>query len=135
LPLVAGINSVQELTVMRIVGFNNEVSEGCSAFPIAIHEGIRSVTPPGQGGNPYPDYRDFGTHSPKPDYDDFVNHRDNIPLEDAKEGDVFRIQNGFGSGNFGWLRWNIGRPDNEGTLDESLTWPGNSNKYSPPATR
>jgi Flp pilus assembly protein TadG len=134
IPYLGTINSVRALNVMRIIGLAKSAEVGCNAFPIAIHEGIRSVTPPGQGSNPYPDNRDFGAHSPKPKYRDFVDHTDNVPLEDAQEGDIFKIQNGFGSGNFGWLRWNTGRPDNEGALHGSLKWPGNSNRYTPPAT-
>lgn len=136
LPLVAGINSVQELSVMRVIGFTNEVTDGCDAFPIAVHEEIRSVNPPGSSNDPYPDPKDFGNGNPLPlpVYDDFVNHEPyhvpNIPLVDAEEGYIYLIKNGFGKGNFGWLRWNQGRPDDAKTLEESLTWPGNSKDYS-----
>ncbi len=131
LPLVSGINSVQELTVMRVVGFRYE-ADSCSAFPIAVHEGIRSVNPPGSGSNPFPEPNEFGPGSPVAKYSTYeLDHEEDIPWADASYGDVFKIKNGFGSGNFGWLRWNIGRPDDANTLRDSLTWPGDSTNYDP----
>jgi len=130
IPWLANVNSVRGLSVMRLVGFGNDVSQGCDAFPIAIHKDIRSASPPGQGPNPFPLAKDFGIGSPEPEYDDFINHEPRVLLKDAKEGYVFYIENGFGSGNFGWLRWNSGQPDSEGTLKASLTWPGNSKDYT-----
>ena len=103
---------------------------GCDAFPIAIHEGIRSVTPPGEGGNPYPDTTDFtGPTSPRT-YDSFIHHQDDVPLLQAKEGTVFKVPNGFGAGEFGWLRWNEGIQSSANTLQDSLTWPGNIFDYT-----
>jgi hypothetical protein len=131
IPWLSNINSVKGLSVMRLVGFGNDESKGCDAFPIAIHKDIRSADPPGQGPNSFPLAKDFGMGSPQPEYDDFINHVPHVLLKDAKEGYVFYIENGFGSGNFGWLRWNSGQPDAEGTLKASLTWPGNSKDYSP----
>ena len=131
IPWLENINSVRGLSVMRLVGFGNDVSQGCDAFPIAIHKDIRSASPPDQGPNPFPLPGDFGLGSPEPEYDDFLNHKPRVLLEKAKEGYVFYIENGFGSGNFGWLRWNSGQPDSEGTLKTSLTWPGNSKDYTP----
>jgi hypothetical protein len=132
LPLVANINSVQELTVMRVVGLNKEPTKACDAFPIAVHLGVRSVTPPGQGANPYPDVDDFGPGSPTPSYSSFGFKAadQNVPLLSARRGHVYKIQNGFGDGNFGWLRWNQGRPDDANTLNDSLTWPGDSADYT-----
>jgi hypothetical protein len=131
IPWLANTNSVKALSVMRMVGFGNDATRGCDAFPIAIHKDIRSSTPPGQGPDPFPLAKDFGAGSPEPEYSDFVNHQPHVWLKDAKEGYVFQIENGFGSGNFGWLRWNSGQPDSEGTLKASLTWPGNSRDYTP----
>jgi Flp pilus assembly protein TadG len=130
LPLVAGINSVQELSVMRVYGFHND-ADGCDAFPIAVSDRIRSVNPPGSATDPFPDAKDFGNGNPLPlpEYDDFSEHVPNIPLQDAKEGYIYLIKNGFGAGNFGWLRWNQGRPNDANTLNESLTFPGNSLDY------
>ncbi|MCA9955402.1 MAG: hypothetical protein KC434_11820, partial [Anaerolineales bacterium] len=45
-------------------------------------------------------------------------------------GDIFRIYNGVGSGNFGWLVWNRGVSANANTLANSLTWPGDSTNYN-----
>jgi hypothetical protein len=129
IPWLANINSVRSLSVMRVVGFDHIVTLGCDAFPIAIHEDITSVTPVGTGPNPYPEASEFGGSSPKPLYDSFTGHTPNVKLIKAGEGDLFRIENGFGNGNFGWLRWNQGRPDDENTLSDSLTYPGNSTQY------
>ncbi len=53
-----------------------------------------------------------------------------MPLLDATPGDIFRVQNGFGSGNFSWLVWNIGISADANTLEHSLTWPGDSMDYT-----
>ncbi|MCA9929154.1 MAG: hypothetical protein KC419_11770, partial [Anaerolineales bacterium] len=105
-------------------------TQSCTAFPIAVHEGTRSVTPPGQGASPYPDAADFDYPSPPPAYTDFYDHTPDVPLLSAAAGDLFYLQQGFGSGNFGWLLWNEGKPGNEGTLADSLTWPGDSFDYA-----
>lgn len=123
LPQYAEISSVRELTVMRISGISQESTNGCDGFPIAVHEGIRSVTQaqyPASGHQQAP---------PVPAYGSFIHHTPNVPLLQAGEGDLFLIQNGFGSGNFGWLTWNQGA-NNANTLADSLRWPGNSTDYS-----
>ena len=65
-----------------------------------------------------------------PSYESFVDHDDDVPLLIAQPGDVYRVQNGFGSGNFGWLVWNEGISTNVSTLANSLTWPGDSTDYT-----
>jgi hypothetical protein len=102
---------------------------GCSAFPIALDEGIRSVTPPGTGANPFPDTNEFQNPNP-PTYTQFINHVPDSPLLNANPGYVYRLWNGFGSGNFGWLRWNEGQLGNNNNLVSSMTWPGNSRDYA-----
>ncbi|MBK8906061.1 MAG: pilus assembly protein [Anaerolineaceae bacterium] len=127
---LAGFSSLDALSVMRITGTSQNATNGCSAFPIAVEEGVRSVTDPALGGsNPYPN--NFSYPSNPPVYNSFVNHRDDVPLLQAQEGDVFRIWNGAGSGNFGWLVWNLGVSANANTLANSLSWPGDSTNYSP----
>ena len=130
IPALEGISSITELNVVRVEGKQIEQTIGCSAFPIAVHTGVRSVTPPGEGANPYPDASEFDYPSSPPAYDDFYNHHPNVSLEQAKEGDIFFIHQGFGSGNFGWLLWNVGRPGSANTLADSLTWPGDSVDYT-----
>ena len=130
IPAMDSINSVTELNVTRVDGQQNEQTTACSAFPISLHAGIRSVTPPNEGASPFPDASDFDYPNPAPTYESYYNHTPNVSLEQAQEGDLFRIHNGFGNGNFGWLRWNIGRPNSSQILAESLTWPGNSLDYS-----
>jgi len=124
LPQYATVNSAAELAVMRLSGLNQEVTDGCTAFPIAVHEGIRSVTP-----QLYPAANDFDNPNPPP-YSKFAAHRPDIPLLQAKEGDIYFIQNGFGEGNFGWLNWNKYINPSANTLQNSLTWPGDSNDYT-----
>lgn len=127
---LAGFSSLDSLSVMRITATSQEATNGCAAFPIAVEEGVRSVTDPTLGGsNPYPS--NFTYPSNPPVYNSFVSHRDDIPLLSAQEGDVFRIWNGAGSGNFGWLVWNIGVSANANTLANSLAWPGDSTNYAP----
>ena len=130
LPYLQDFNSVSSLNVMRITGRTVVQTEGCSGFPIAVHVGARSVTGEDSGGNPYPDPDEFDYPDPPPDYDDFYLHDENVPLEDAEEGYLYLLQNGFGNGNFGWLHWNEGRPADANRLAESLSWPGDSNDYS-----
>jgi hypothetical protein len=128
---LAGFSSLNALSIMRITADGLVITNGCSAFPIAVHEGSRSVTAPGTGSNPYPNAGEFDYPSNPPVYESFVNHQDNRPLLDAQEGDVFRVQNGFGEGNFGWLVWNTGVTANANTLENSLGWPGDSTNYNP----
>jgi hypothetical protein len=115
---------------MRDTGVQEVVTDACTAFPIAVDEGIRSVLPPGQSGaNRWRDDFDFPT--PDPNYNSFVNHVPNIPLEDAREGYLYHIQNGESPGGMGWLRWNQCEENSAGILNDSLSWPGNSNVYTP----
>ncbi len=137
MPGLQGLYSAQALSVMRTA--SDEVikqTDGCTAFPIAVHEGIRSLTDV-DGGNPFPDASEFGypdDHPNKggmpPTYDDFYRNVPQVPLSEAQEGYIFKIHNGFGPGTFGWLRWNTGRPGGANELADSLTWPGDSFDYS-----
>ena len=108
----------------------DNATAGCSAFPIALQEGARSVTAPSTGSNPYPDAAEFDYPPTPPTYESFINHDDNVPLLAAQPGDVYRVYNGFGSGNFGWLVWNAGISANASTLANSLTWPGDTTDYT-----
>jgi hypothetical protein len=120
------------LSVMRITADGNPVTNGCAAFPIALRKGIRSVNPPGTGtAYDYPNPNDFTYPSTnRPAYNQFIYHEPDEPLENAQEGWLFRIYNGSGSGNFGWLYWNQGISANAGTLADSLAWPGTSTDYN-----
>lgn len=124
LPQFQNLMSVQELTVMRITAQSLQNTNGCTGFPIAVNDGIRSVTQA-----LYPTSATYP--ATMPNYNTFVNHTPNVPLSDAEEGDLFLIQNGFGSGNFGWIRWNDGINPSAQTLEHSLTWPGDSDDYTP----
>ncbi|WP_420630386.1 TadE/TadG family type IV pilus assembly protein [Candidatus Leptofilum sp.] len=128
---LAGFSSLEALNIMRITANSQNVTNGCAAFPIAVHEGSRSVSAPGTGSNPYPNAGDFTYPNNPPAYETFTSHDDDVPLLSAQEGDVFRVQNGFGQGNFGWLVWNTGVSANANTLENSLAWPGDSTNYNP----
>lgn len=127
---LADIHSIQELSVMRVIGVSRVATNGCDAFPIAIFEGSRSLTAPGTGSGAYPDAGDFHSSSSKPEYDDFVYHNSDQPLSIATEGDLFKITAANESGNMGWLNWNEGLNSDVGNLIASLTWPGNSMDYA-----
>lgn len=131
-PALANFSSVRALTVMRVTGLNLEPTKGCDAFPIAISDKVRSVTPPGTGSNPFPDESDFAPSSPEPlpIYEHYTNHIPDTPLQDAQEGYLFKIKNGVDPGSFGWLRWNtIYLNGNATELAHSLEWPGDSSDY------
>ena len=125
----AGVNSVRSLSVMRKNGVENVVTDACTAFPIAVDENIRSVSLNTTAENVWRTDFDYPT-SPKPNYYSFVNHVPEIPLLQAKEGYLYNIQNGGSKGGKGWLAWNecVGSATD---LQDSLTWPGNSNDYTP----
>lgn len=125
LPQYAEISSVRELTVMRISGLNQQNTNGCDAFPIAVQEDLRSVTQAQYPTSKHPQA------PPLPAYNSFFNHEPNQPFSLAPEGSLFLIYNGMGQGNFGWLVWNEGINASSGTLGDSLAWPGNSTNYAP----
>ncbi len=132
LPQFASITSVKDLTVMRVLGFGLNATDGCDGFPIVVYDGERSVTEAYYNavvaGSPnfYPD--------PAPAYNTFFNHRPDKPFSQAHEGDIYLVQNGGGSGGFGWLQWNKYVSSSSQTLGGSLTWPGNSKDYTTVAT-
>jgi hypothetical protein len=131
IPSLLGYNSVKGLNVMRLYGTDFDESSGCTGFPIAVEEGIRSVNPPGTGtSNDYPNSNDFHPSSPKPVYAQFYRNVPDVPLIDAQEGYIYKVQNGSGSGSFGWLVWNDKIQASSNTLENSLTWPGDSMDYS-----
>ncbi len=105
-------------------------TEGCSAFPIAVDQSIRSVSTNSTAANQWRTDFDYPT-SPSPDYDSFGDHISDIPLLDAKPGYVYNIQNGASSGGKGWLAWNQCNATSASYLQASLTWPGNSKDYNP----
>jgi hypothetical protein len=103
---------------------------GCSAFPIAPELVIRSVSPPGTGGNAYPDSSAFHYPPNPPAYEQFIYHVPDAPLGNARPGYVFRLWTGGGPGNFAFLRWNKGINASNQTLANSLAWPGDIRDYS-----
>lgn len=130
LPFLQGFNSIRSLNLMRVSGLKIEQTNGCSAFPIAVEEGIRNVTSatfPDPGDFTYPDAADVPAESdfPNNDWDET-----SVTLRDAHEGTLFFIQQGSGSGNFGWLRWNQGINASAQTLSNSMSWPGDSTDYT-----
>ena len=103
--------------------------DGCTGFPIAVHEGVRSVYPPNTFGDnrDYPNPGDFHPSSPQPLYTDFPSNVPDTPLQNAQEGTIYRVMLGTNTGEFSWLRWNTGI---NGGLIQSMIWPGNTNDYA-----
>ena len=129
--LIGGVSDTYAWQLPKLLGeLTVEQTAGCTAFPIAIGEAVRSVTAPGTGSNPYPNPADFTYPTNPPAYESFISHQEDIPLLNASPGDIFRVQNGFGDVNFGWLVWNQGIAADTDTLANSLTWPGDSPDYS-----
>lgn len=134
LPNLVGLNSVRALSVMRAESGAVVTTNGCDAFPIVIHEGVRSVLEPGSTStaqNAWPTTIGYPTNPPL-SYARLVS-RGHVPNEtflNAREGYVYKIQNGSGPGNFGWLAWNVCE-SSQGDLVDALTWPGSSKDYRP----
>jgi hypothetical protein len=129
---LVGFNSVRSLNVMRNSGTDVVVTEACTAFPIAIKEGIRSVLNPTDTSTADNRWRsDIDYPIPAPNYNSFVSHQPNVPFPQAREGYLYYIQNGSSSGSKGWLAWNQCDAASSNALADSLTWPGNSNVYTP----
>jgi len=105
-----------------------DYTQSCTAFPIAIDESIRSVSINTSAENQW--RTDFDYPFPAPDYHSFVDHIPEVSLLGAKPGYVYNIQNGASSGGRGWLAWNVCSSSGH-DLADSLTWPGNSNDYTP----
>lgn len=115
-------------------------TQSCAAFPIAVSSGIRSVTSPGDPSNPYPNSSEFEYPTLLPNYDQFIYHTENVSLDMADAGTLFKVSRGFdfAAGNFGWLKWNLGITGINGSgllgetavLSNSLTWPGDSVDYA-----
>ena len=138
--------SVQALTVMRTYPATPNTN-GCDGFPIAVEEsGNRSLGtsavpfpyPSGSGaGSVYPEaphrmqlessYPNGATELQKVRVFFPANYAE-VPLRDAQPGYVYKIQDGSGSGSFGWLQWNEDPPSN--SLPNSIAWPGNSRDYT-----
>ncbi|MDJ0753199.1 MAG: pilus assembly protein [Ardenticatenaceae bacterium] len=124
---VEDVYSVRDLAVMRTYP-STDASNGCSAFPIAV-EWQRSVDDDLSGANTFPLPADFSyPTSNEPTLLDFPNHIPDVPFDQAPPGTIYRIWDGGGPGNFGWLYWNT---DVNGASDVagSLAWPGNSIDY------
>ena len=132
IPGLLGMQSSHGLNVMRILPLDLDTTGGCTAFPIAVHEGVRSVYPPNTHGDQrdFPNNNDYHNGSPKPTYSEIGGSNvPDVPLDNAQQGYLYRIQNGTGAGSFGWLRWNTGINASSNTLGTSLTWPGDAIDY------
>lgn len=126
---LSNVYSVQALNVMRTFP-TSVATNGCSAFPIAVEEGGRSL---GEEGNQFPVFDNSTYPQAGPDapaLSDFPNHRIGIPMRDAEEGYLYYLHDGAGTGGFGWLVWNEYISPNANVLADNLTWPGRSNDYS-----
>ena len=102
----------------------HDPTTGCDAFPMAIHEGIRSVSE-----STY-DALEFSYPGSHPTYESFIHHQPDVPMLNAKEGMIFKVVTGSGPGNLAFLRWNAGISATSATLQNSLAWPGNTYDYT-----
>lgn len=128
---LASIYTIDTLSVMRLTGFSQQPSEGCSAFPIAVKEGIRAVTPPGEGAAPYPAASEFDYPVVAPNYFQFVRHNPGGILDNtAQEGTLFLFTRNIEPAPFKWLKWNALITPDPTVLANSLKWPGNSLDYT-----
>ena len=124
--------TVTDLNIMRTFPYEPNTN-GCTAFPIMVGDGVRSVTDPDDDSDvetDFPDADQFHHPADPPSYGDFTLHDPNLPFESASEGDVFYLKLGSGSGSFGWAFWNTYNSANAPDLAASLSWPGNSTDYT-----
>lgn len=122
---LAQLYVVESLSVMRLTGFSQQPSEGCSAFPIAVKGGVRAVTPPNTGAVPFPSSFDYPVNAPN--YFQFVRHNPAGILDDsAQEGTLFLFTLNTEPAPFKWLQWNDLIASDPTVLANSLQWPGNS---------
>ncbi|MCP5096299.1 MAG: hypothetical protein GY943_12170, partial [Chloroflexi bacterium] len=106
------------------------MAQSCAAFPITITMDSRSVTLPGMGSHPYPLSNEFDYPEYPPVYGSFIDHISDVPLDDAKEGMIYKVTRNEPIDGFDWLVWNVGIEDSDGSvLSNSLTWPGDSFDY------
>ncbi len=142
-----GLNSVRGFAVMRIASIPvADTTLGCNAYPMAVEEQILSLWPPdpvNNGPTKFPQPSEFTYPNPtlppgqippgmppeRPKYGKFSPpSTPGVPLLSAKEGYIYRVFNGQGAGNFGWLAWNqyinqsAGGPS--GTLVNAMRYPG-----------
>lgn len=117
---LSSLPSLTSLNVMRVAGGQAEQTNGCSAFPIGVSVGTRSVTEETfpSSGYSYPPI--------PPDLRRFSQHEPDRPLDEtAREGYVYR----FSPAGYTLLVWNLGIPNDDAALVNSLSWPGNSQDY------
>lgn len=120
--LVNSAKTIRQLHIMRRTGLDIETTNGCTGvFPFGVEENIRSLT---EGSYPPADAFDYPI--PPPVLAQFVNNEGDVRLDAANEGYVFKLDFGYDSGDFSWLKWRQASPSGAGTLNASMQWPGNS---------
>lgn len=125
---VGDLYSISDISVMRSNADKAQNTDGCITFPIALSSGIRSVTAPGTGSDPYPSASAFDYPAFPPVYASFTSHSANISLSSASEGDLFLLESS--ANELRWLVWNEGIQNTNTTLRNSLLWPGNVLDYT-----
>jgi len=132
--------TVKALHVFRVTSVvSNNQTDGCDAFPLALHEDLRSVAP---SGNPALDYtvalntqQNQRYPSVLPTYPQLTQNghvQDHALKNQAQEGDVFLfVGEGRSTYNYTWLQWNTdstcsGCNQGHTRLRTAFTWPGNS---------
>jgi hypothetical protein len=136
LPNITGFNTIKGYSVMRRASLASTVytTGGCrGVFPIVLEENVRTITES--------DYDDLTFVHPlpaaKPAWQTFAIQPDSpTPLMAAEEGNIFKLDLGYGIEDFNWLKWNTGitgitpPPAGHSILATSLLWPGNSDDYA-----
>ncbi|MFZ0547817.1 MAG: hypothetical protein WAM60_20395, partial [Candidatus Promineifilaceae bacterium] len=109
-------------------------TQGCTAFPITIEQGVRTVTQSTYENSIYPTFT-YPTGANRPTWNEFIHQPSGgstSPLLADIEGQVFVLNYGaFSADGFDWLKWNqyINTLSSGNILATSLTYPGNSHDY------
>ncbi len=117
---IEALPSINALSVMRVASGQAEQTNGCSAFPIAVSQAARSLNeetfPSGFSYPPNP-----------PNFASYTSHVDGQPLDNtATEGTLFRLE----PRDYSLVVWNVGITNDDATLANAMTWPGNSQDYT-----
>lgn len=107
-------------------------TESCTAFPVALEVGARTLTQE-EFDTMLPQFT-YPTGEDIPDWRDFWNHPGDaaVPLLDGQEEYLYKLDLGEIPGGFQWLKWNTNITGINGggnILATSLQWPGNSWDY------
>lgn len=132
--ILESVFTVRALQVFRVTSVvSNSQTDGCDAFPLALAEPLRSVSPSAYTLTITPTNRYPATNFPT--YAQLTQNghvQDHSLVNQAQEGDVFLFRgDGHVNFNYSWLQWNTdtsctGCSPATSRLVTSWGWPGNS---------